>query len=1035
MSARIVLTVFAVLLTSQTAWAKAGSTVYTDRRQANARAHAGEPWSDYPSHAGYMQEWLDRSLADVRALVPHASLPRAKAPAWSGLCPNGKPLRGWYVNPDWHRFKVKCMDTDDGTPDLWYPENDFDAHYTENRASDGAYQYPPADTTFCDPANPHHDCGYGATYDGRRYYFVAYYVYTLIKNMTRLDLGNPLDGRSLAWSGAMLSVFDGSDRGRQAALRVAVLLDALAESFGGSDGWYEEHLRREPGLGGFLDGGQGVWLGRMSDGIALFNLIRAYDIVYRFFDDAELQGFAGATAAELRLRIERDLFFAAVPLVRTKLIWGNATLPHDLMLHLALVLDAGADSQAMLDWVFSPQGGRLPEMFFNSIDRDGGSDEVAATYVSYGYEYHLDTGQTLELYARNQFALSGSYSIAFREWRRMRFRLARHFAYMRNLETIPDFYVHLGDDGRTGRAERLPLPTADHLTVAYERFGPDPDLAVQAREANGGTIHGLHTSVWDDDPYAVQRSLTRDLRKEPLVPPLRENLPGFGFAQLRSGPAASEHSVWGYFGRSQSPLRGFGNHAHHDQLDFGIQYAGLDFMPTLGSPSGYGWRYFGWESHTASHNTLIVDRTRQSHSIWASDIKTFFDTPGSPVALFELESRTAYPGVYEWPAMLPDAKLRRTVFRIETGNGKFFVVEVSSAFGGGTHHYSYHGGGDTIVPQGISLSTQAQTYAGADAGYPVAYESGYDFDEVDAACRADRACVEAYAWLYRGSGFQFLADADYTATVPATFRVQWNQFDWSQRTASNATLTLWTIPVGVFDQAATANGRMPAGETVRYLILRGQNGAAGSALVNVWEPSLDTPQIAEVIPLHASIAGGMVLSAVEIRLADGRTYHVGIDEAGTQVPRSFGPLSWTGRFAVHGSAANGARLFGWIGEGSALAFGGQSILANRIPAYVGEVSQVQESDGASSFRARMNVDPALVSGRWADIEVPLGLYTDYRDSTYLIESASTKGPNAEFRVGKVPLIAGVADYADYNAGFRYHINVGERFRVALDWWE
>jgi hypothetical protein len=1033
----ILLLVFFVL--PAPAWAKSGSSVYTDTRQANARANAGEPWSNAASHGAYMNSWLNRGLDQVYALVMHPSLPRAKRPANVSVCPNGKPFRGWYINPEERPFQVKCNDTGAGE---WFPKNNFAAHYQRNMDAGGTYLYPAADTTHCDPQNPQHDCGYGATYNGQTHYFVAYYVYRVLLEMARLDLGDPVDGRNLMWSGALISVYHGPGAGDPMARRVAIALYALANHMRGYAQWFPIHLQRDPRLVGFLDGTGGTIFGQMADGLALLNMIRAYDIVYAILADPEvLQSIATlhperqVSAQHARQHIEENLFWFAADLIPQKTIWGNASLPHNLVMHLAFVLDAGQRSQALLDWVFTAQRGRLPEMFFNSIDRDGGSDEVAAGYTALGYSYHLDTGETLELFGRDQFQLSHTYTIVFADWKRMRYRLTRHFSFMRHLETIPDFFVHLGDEGFTGRRGKAPSPTAAQLTLAYDRFGPDQQLAIQAREANGGTINGLHTTIWDRDPYAVQTSLTRDLRRAPAVTPVETSLAGYGFAQLRGGPSGQEHSVWAYFGRNQSPHGGFGHHGHHDQLDFGIQYAGLDFMPAIGFPSGYGWRYFAWESHAASHNSILVNRHRQTNRIWASDLKTYLNSPGSPVSMMELESDTAYPGVYEWPSTLPKAVLKRTLIRIEIGGGRFFVVEISSAHGSATHHYSYHGGGSAAFSSAnMTWTPTGNTYAGVDANATVVFGAPYDFFTVDANCRASTACVESQAHLYRGSGFSFLRNADTAAIPTEPFWVEWNQFDWTQRTMSSARLRSWIVPVGQFDHAALATGEMSAGEPVRYLLLRGQNGTAGSGVINVWEPILTTPAIVDVRVLHRSMLPSGPLAVIEILLADGRKYTLGWDPVGT-TGRTLSQLTWTGKLAVY-AEDNGAKNFVYLAEGSRLSFGGQTWFSGVRANFSGSVESVRDADGASSFRSRMNVDSNLVANRWVDVQPSKAVsYLLKRDSTYLVHGVTMRGPHAEFDLGPVPIISGLAEPSNYGAGFSYHVNPGDTFRIPLDWWQ
>jgi hypothetical protein len=1042
-----VFSVLAALCLATPAFAKSGPSVYTPARQAAAYDNGAFDWSNAASHVGYMQPWLALSLTRVHALVPPPSVPRAAQVADGSLCPNGKPLRRWYVDPD-VRFKVKCMDTDDAAPDLWYPENDFERHLAQNLDAAGDYAYPPTDTAYCDPAAASNDCGYGAVIGGKRWYFVAYYAFYTASALARLDLGDPLDGRSLMWSGALSSIFLGASGGLPAARRVAMALHAFADDFQRYLAWYPVHLARDGNLHNYLAGSTGFLLGRMADGIAVLNLVRAYDITYAVWNDPELQAALAAVhpgaatdAASLRAEVAEKLLWAAAPKIADGTIWGNATLPHDAMLHLAWVLDGGPRSQALIDWVFGESGGRLPSIFIDSIDRDGGCDEVAPSYCAAWYPSLLDVTELLRLYQDGELALGSAYSMPFPGLGRFDHRASLLFGWARNLETIPGDYVHLGDEGPTDTLGLPPVPTLAELTLAFHRFGRDPQLAAQIYARNGTTTAGLHTAIWDTAPFAVQAEVSAALTSDPRLRAQETSLAGYGFAQLRDLAGAAS-SAWAYFGRNHFPDGSFGHHAHHDQLDWGLQYAGTDFMPTPGYPSGFGWRYFGWEANTVSHAAVLVDRTMQSRKVWASDLRAYLATPGSPVTSLELESRTAYPGAYEWPAQLASAVLRRRIVKVPLGNGPFFVVELSSTRGGGVHHYSYHGGGPAATLRGTTLTNTGGTYAALDAGRAVAYAEPYDFDAVDAACRTSAACVEANAFLYRGTGFSFLANAAYTNAPPAVTQLQWNQYDWSTGAVlSGVHLRAFVVPLAGINQLALADGRMPNGLAVRYLEIRGANGTAGSALVNVWEPSTGSDQVKSVRLVGSSVGATGAAAALDVTLYDGRVYHVGLDEDGT-LARSFGGLAFTGRTAVYAEQPATinrkktlAKLFAYLAEGSALAYKGAVQMSGQVPAVTGTLSAVTSAETVNRLYTVAPLDPSLVTNRWVDVQAAApDAYTQWRDATFRVFGVVTDGGGTALDLSDVPLTARYLDPANYAAGFKQLASPGDTFRIALDAW-
>lgn len=1031
--------------------AKTGPTVYTAARQAAAYDNAAYSWSEADSHIGYTQPWLNLSLARIHELVPHPSLPRAHQVRYDTVCPNGKPLRRWFVDPN-IRFKVKCIDTDDTTADVWYPQNDFETHYKRNSTSDGEYVYPATDTTYCDPQIAANDCGYGAVIGGKRWYFVAHYVYATLSSMARLDLGDPVNGRSLAWSGSLTAVFEGPTAGLPAARRVAMLLAAFARYFAGNVTWYPIHLQRDPNLLNFVDSG-GVWLGRVIDGLVLFNLIRAYDITFAVWDDAQLLAALAAvhpgetfTGASLRTEVAESLFWPASQKVMSMDIWGNATLPHDVLLHIAWVLDEGARSQALINWVFGESQGRLPELFINSIDRDGGCDEVSAAYCRLWYGYILDTGELLDHFNAGDFPLQSSYQLPIPGLAVFERRISLLFGWARQLETMPGFYVHLGDEGPTDTPGLPALPSLEELARAFMHFGHDPQLAAQLYERNGNSTAGLHTSIWDAAPFAVQQDVQTALQSDPALRRNEVNLAGYGFAQLRH-LSGTPSSVWTYFGRNQYPLGSFGHHGHHDQLDFGMQYANSDFMPTPGYPSNFGWRYFAWEANTPSHNAVIVDRTTQSRRVWASDIQSFLDTPGSPVTVMSLQSRTAYPGVYEWPAQLANAALNRRLVKVPLGDGPFFVVELSSTRGGSVHHYSYHGGGPSIT--GGNLTSTNLTYGAIDSGAAVPYESAYDFDEVDATCRASQSCVESNAYLYRGTGFSFLTNTAYTNTPPQTTHYFWNQYNWQTGAVlSGVYLHAYVTPLANINQIALATGLMPKGQPVRYMIVRGANGSTGSALINVWEPVSGSALISSVALLGSNVSASNVAAALQVTLTDGRVFYVGLDEAGA-TPRSYGNLAWLGKVAVYaeqgGTKTRGGKgkpkpstptkLFAYLAEGESLSMRGVAQLSGESPAMTGTVAGVDATATTSALYTTAALDATEATNRWVDLRTASpDAYTLWRDATFRVFGVTLDGGTYRMNLGDVPLAGRYLDTSNYSLGIKQLAAPGDTFRIPLDTW-
>src|SRR5690606_9582961 len=90
---------------------------------------------------------------------------------------------------------------------------------------------------------------------------------------------------------------------------------------------------------------------------------------------------------------------------------------------------------------------------------------------------------------------------------------------------------------------------------------------------------------------------------------------GYGFSALRQGSEINStqppRGTWVYYGRNTG-------HGHKDTLNLGIHAFDMDLSPDLGYPeqaSSTDSHSMEWVKNVISHNTVLVDRTKQAAQV------------------------------------------------------------------------------------------------------------------------------------------------------------------------------------------------------------------------------------------------------------------------------------------------------------------------------------------------------------------------------------------------------------------------------------
>jgi hypothetical protein len=261
-------------------------------------------------------------------------------------------------------------------------------------------------------------------------------------------------------------------------------------------------------------------------------------------------------------------------------------------------------------------------------------------------------------------------------------------------------------------------------------------------------------------------------------------------------------------------------------------------------------------SHTATHNTVMIDARRQ---LWEGGRPHVWD-PGDHVQLLDASAEAVYPD---------SAKLyRRTLMMIDLAPDRAVVVDIFRVRGGKQHDWLVHGGAaefSSALP--LSAPRSEGTLAGEDVPY------GHFYDD---ARYADNNKAHVPYHQYMGSAFQWLFNVQQTLLDGVSTA------SWTRGSTLRAHLVADGETIFVADGEPQRYDHLP--DTVKFLVRRrtlgdDADGELASTFVTVFEPYWDEPLIDRVETVEVGSGESM---RVELRLHLGeRVIHVTHQLAGS----------------------------------------------------------------------------------------------------------------------------------------------------------
>jgi hypothetical protein len=293
----------------------------------------------------------------------------------------------------------------------------------------------------------------------------------------------------------------------------------------------------------------------------------------------------------------------------------------------------------------------------------------------------------------------------------------------------------------------------------------------------------------------------------------------------------------------------------------------LDLMPDQGYPEfATAWpSRQEWTSNTISHNTVVVDRTKQRES-FSGTARFVEDGEGTSAA--EVYADKVYPQT---------SLYQRTSALVDVSDSDFYLVDIFRVEGGKEHHYSLHGPEGEVETEGLNLVEQK---TGTLAGENI--ELGADLGGREEL------------WE-NASGFQYLYDVKCDSKPSEHPAVTWKVKDTWNVLKKDSDVRLRMNLVNPQGEVILAHGNPPQNKpgnpkNLTYLIMA--NKSSKSTFTSVIEPYSGSRVIKDI---QRTDDGDTVI--LKLTLVNGRTDYI-ISSTGPASVKLNGNYNFTGRFGV-----------------------------------------------------------------------------------------------------------------------------------------
>ena len=758
---------------------------------------------------------------------------RATCPVHGTKGRRHNPFCPWRINPITHPYKIQCMEGGE-----WYPSND----YLNGDMSSGAFA----------------DSGAGATVDGKVYHFMSEYTHMVYGSAVIPTL------RSLSQAYLLTG-------NKQYAHKAVILMARLAEQYPNHDD-RRDRLFEQRNLNRYKTG---LRTGMVTDYIwatfCLEGFTYAYDALFDYIlndSDAAVaflkaKGMPVESGEDLRVYIEDTLIRAGMTGLLVQGIVGNEGHHQAASMACALVMDDFADcrvnTQNMVDYYYHGVG-KAAHILTNGITPDGGGHEsINYSRIKLDFVRAARTMEALRARYPDKFPLERYPDIFGGD------RGRAIFDYFIDVFLLDYFVPSIGDCGGIRRPTRTEPQTYSYRSkdylYAFQRYG-DLRFARACTKPDGALVEGDLFEPYPAD--AIREALKKpasEIIRKPRV------LDDYGVAILESG--AGEHRRATFLNYASTA-----GHRQFDNLCVGLFARGVDFLPDLGYP--YSWRYrWQWDSNMMSHNTVCVDESVPARRVWSL---------GGPARLFASANgvhvvsagHNPYPNDYDiyppngarFPKDAPKCSIyERTLVLVDVAPERFYLVDCFAVNGGSQHDQSWHGPLVPVAQPKLDWTLQPTgTLAGPDVAQFAKWKDRWGRERDDFPC--------------------FLKDIRRaTLTEPALWT-------WDTKLKGGDALRLHLVPVNGPMEVIAGTGRSPdraADWGLDYVIAR-RRVAKGerSLFLSVLDPSQSEPvvksvRLASTAPLTLLVRRADGVDRITFQIPDGPSVNTAHRALGVQV--------------------------------------------------------------------------------------------------------------------------------------------------------
>ena len=976
--------------------AKTGSIIVTAQMRANAVRNCERyDWArNYrDSLIAQVKPYVEMSDEDLWMLLPSQEMPRDATVNFDGSgCPKcGKDHYKANYNCPWefdrqgHPWQVRCANCKE-----WFPRNDFAAYYQSALDDQHKFRLGKGDPQFLQPKEPGPyadvvDDGRGYAKDGHKWFFAAYYAFiTWFEMVGMYDYDFVVEKLAILYTLTNNPLY---------AHKAGVLLDRIADLYPEMD--YAPHYRlgMEASTG---SSGKGRVQGRIWETWTAQSVSRAYDYVYdALLRDKGLLAFSQQMSARyhtgdksslpaIARHIEDHALLEFIKGIQDQRIWGNDGMHQEAMAAAAIALDRPGVTGPALDWLFQPDpgkppfGGDIPTILVERLCRDGLSDEAGLGYATIPAQSFQAVAELLRRYPTH------AKHDLYRDYPKFR----NCFSMCAKVRPLDCYGPNNGDGDKCmsfGKAG-MTMPVETELR-GYRVYG-GYDIAREVWFSNGKSLEGLRLDVYAAEPEAVLARLRRDLARAP-GPLASFNTGGYGLSVLQARERDAGRALLMYYGRMDG-------HGHEDRLALGLVDKDVVMMPDMGYPLFTGnWPpRVGWDSHTISHNTCMVNDKGLNRKSFSGKTKLF--EQAGPVRVADVDGGNVYDNVTTY---------RRCEVMVDVNASDSYVLDLFWVRGGKNHRLIQNGGGPEVTTSGLDLLRQEEgTYAGENVEFGQFYDGPSN-------------------WDYDGSGFMYLKRVD-KAKPTRDFWVDWQIVEPRRVMPDDWEAHLRVHNLATVDEVALCDG-IPPGykgnpESLRYLLRTRYGDHLSTQFVSVLEPYGKTPLIKSVRLLKSQDGAAGFVAAVEVVLVDGRRDVVLVTENGGKLRA--GGVSLDGRVGFVRFAGDKPVAQTLI-AGSSLAAGAQKLTLPR--AFVtGRLAGWDDTDPVNTLLKVSDTLPEQdLVGRYIIIS-----NKERSDASYQIRSVIRPD---RLNIACNSLAERFVDKADYSKGIVYNVAPGDAFQVPL----